>query len=62
MKCPKCGAEAVCDEVDIGVGTMTSPAWCNNCGWQQSTDIEAMMKDFGISDEVASEVESDIEL
>ena len=50
-KCPVCNSETTCDEVDIGVGTMHSPSWCNNCGWTQSSEIKEMMKDFGISEE-----------
>lgn len=32
-KCPDCGAELWREEVDIGVGTMTGPWTCNQCGW-----------------------------
>ena len=49
-KCPKCGSDTVCDEVDIGVGTMHGPAKCNNCGWTAETEIRELMKKFGIDE------------
>ncbi|MFA5379776.1 MAG: hypothetical protein WC455_28715 [Dehalococcoidia bacterium] len=33
--CPTCRSELTRDEVDIGVGTLRSPARCNNCGWSE---------------------------
>lgn len=35
-KCPKCGAIAVADFVDIGVGMQQcGPYSCETCGWQE---------------------------
>lgn len=31
--CPRCGAELVRDEVDIGVGVLFGPAGCPDCHW-----------------------------
>lgn len=42
--CPNCGGELTFDEVDIGVGTMRSPAYCNTCKWTQDSDVDALMK------------------
>ena len=34
MPCPRCGAEAVCDTVDNGVGEQQcGPYVCVACGW-----------------------------
>lgn len=35
--CPNCGEDLEYDEVDIGVGFMSSPAWCTNrdCGYDE---------------------------
>lgn len=46
--CPKCGGPTSWTEVDIGVGTMHSPAWCNNCGWTQESDIRQLMEELGL--------------
>lgn len=31
--CPKYSFELVCEEVDIGVGTLRGNWYCNSCGW-----------------------------
>src|SRR4029077_12630146 len=33
--CPNCQAELDWDEVDIGVGVQTGPAYCPSCGYQE---------------------------
>lgn len=35
--CPACGEDLEWDEVDVGVGVITSPAWCCNpdCGYSE---------------------------
>ena len=38
MKCKKCGAECIRDEVDIGVGVQYGPWGCPECGWSQIDD------------------------
>ena len=50
-KCPKCGNSTITDEVDIGVGTMHSPARCNSCGWSQEEEIKKTMKDLGLQND-----------
>ena len=50
-RCPECGKETTHEEVDIGVGIMHGPTRCNNCGWNQETEINALMKKFGIVEE-----------
>lgn len=41
MKCPKCGAEAERDEVDVGVGSVPAgPYGCFECGWVQEAPRE----------------------
>jgi hypothetical protein len=36
-KCPNCDNELTYDEVDVGVGFISSPAWCDNpdCGYDE---------------------------
>ena len=53
--CPNCGSETVCDEVDIGVGTMHGPAHCNNCGWNEEDEIRETMKLFEIGKEIIND-------
>ena len=36
-KCPECGGETWCDEVDIGVGIMYGPLSCSECHWVESS-------------------------
>lgn len=35
--CPSCGGELAFDEVDVGIGVITSPAWCPDpeCGYDE---------------------------
>ncbi len=42
MKCPKCGEELDCDEVDIGVGTLKGNYRCPNrdCGYSDQDSKE----------------------
>lgn len=35
MNCPECGAVCWRDEVDVGVGIITSPWMCSECGWDE---------------------------
>ena len=49
-ECPICGSETACEETDIGIGTMYSPAWCNNCGWRRDEEIAKLMKEMGIDE------------
>ncbi len=36
-QCPECALESLDrDEVDVGVGVMSGPAFCNACGWSES--------------------------
>ena len=51
--CPKCGSEVASEEVDIGVGTMHRPAYCNECGWSQHQEVDEMLKEFGLGDELS---------
>lgn len=39
QKCPNCGERLEYDEVDIGVGFVSSPAWCPDpeCGFSEDT-------------------------
>jgi hypothetical protein len=32
--CPECGEQIVCESVDVGVGTIYGPAYCE-CGWSE---------------------------
>lgn len=36
MICPCCGAPCQRDEVDVGVGTITGPWGCPDCGWVEA--------------------------
>jgi len=45
LNCPKCGEEVTKEEVDIGIGTMYSPPYCNFCGWSLAKEVE---KKFGL--------------
>lgn len=45
-RCPECGAECICDEVDIGVGMQQGPPYCPDCGWDSQSDIPDFMKKF----------------
>jgi hypothetical protein len=38
MNCPKCNAECIRDEVDIGVGVQYGPWGCPECGWSQQDE------------------------
>ena len=38
--CPKCCAECVRDEVDIGVGIQVGPWRCPECGYSQTDDLK----------------------
>ena len=44
MKCKKCGAECIRDEVDIGVGVQYGPWGCPECGWSQIDDLPDDLK------------------
>lgn len=44
--CPECDEELSCVEVDIGVGTMYGPPYCNNCGWS----AEDVTKEFKVKE------------
>jgi hypothetical protein len=33
--CPNCGEDLEWDEVDVGVGMVTSPAWCTGCDYSE---------------------------
>jgi hypothetical protein len=35
MKCPECGAECWREEVDVGVGIITSDWMCTECKWDE---------------------------
>ena len=35
MKCPECGASCWREEVDVGVGIISSPWVCSNCSWDE---------------------------
>ncbi len=36
MNCPECGEEDLHrEEVDVGVGVITGPFGCLNCGWSE---------------------------
>lgn len=35
MDCPRCGGECIRDEVDVGVGVITGPYGCIECGWSE---------------------------
>lgn len=35
-KCPECGEPTTCESVDVGVGTIHGPAYCESCGWSSS--------------------------
>lgn len=39
QKCPNCDEDLIYDEVDIGVGFVSSPAWCPNpdCNYSEDT-------------------------
>ena len=38
--CPRCGAECVRDEVDIGIGVMCGPWGCGDCGWSEYPEYD----------------------
>ena len=38
MKCPNCGEECNRDEVDVGVGVISGPWSCYECGWSEDID------------------------
>lgn len=40
MKCPKCNAECIRDEVDVGVGVMFGP-WGCMCGWSEDSRYDS---------------------
>jgi hypothetical protein len=44
MKCPECGADCWREEVDVGVGIITSPWMCIDCGWDE--DLAFPMADY----------------
>lgn len=35
-KCPECGEPTVCESVDIGVGILYGPAYCECCWWSSN--------------------------
>ena len=43
MICPNCRSECDREEVDIGVGTLTGPWHCNNCGWSQDDGTASLI-------------------
>jgi hypothetical protein len=40
--CPQCESILFRDAVDIGVGTLYGPFYCNNCGWSDQEDDYAI--------------------
>lgn len=40
-KCPNCSEQLIYDEVDVGVGFVSSPAWCDNpeCGYCEEVGL-----------------------
>lgn len=46
MKCPKCKSECICDEVDIGVGTLEGNCCCEKCGWTQNNYLDSPLTDL----------------
>ena len=41
--CPKCGGELTVELIDIGVCNQEH-VYCNNCGWEESDDIDELFK------------------
>ena len=40
-KCPKCGSDEIeRDEVDVGVGVITGPWGCLECGWSENLEYD----------------------
>ena len=52
MTCPKCAAECIRDEVDIGVGTQYGPFECPKCGWSQADEVDIFLQ---IAQQIASD-------
>lgn len=44
-KCPICGETLTRDEVDIGVGTVTTGYRCSFCGWDCAADVYEYYRD-----------------
>lgn len=42
--CPKCGAPIVRNMVDIGVGSISEPACCERCGWDEMELVNQLFK------------------
>ena len=45
MNCPKCDEECICEEVDIGVGTLIGNCYCPNCGWSQKEEMTNLLNE-----------------
>jgi len=41
MDCPNCGGECWRTQVDIGVGVISGPYGCPNCGWSEWSEYDA---------------------
>ena len=56
MTCPKCAAECIRYEVDIGFGTQFGPFNCPSCGWSEADEVDIFLK---IAQQIASDDECD---
>lgn len=45
MRCPRCNEELNCDEVDIGVGTLSGNYRCDSCGWSEIEELKDILPD-----------------
>ena len=38
--CPECGGETHQDNLDVGVGVITGPRGCIECGWSEASEYD----------------------
>lgn len=46
MKCPECGSECWCNEVDVGVGIYRDEWKCTNCNWDEGQAFPMNSEDW----------------